>query len=231
MATAIPTTYVNGDVPTAAQFNAPGKALAGMGISTDNDAKPILPLSLDPPFVIPLPGAVQFKPIPTNSTYTVTSGKLLYVQVMAGAGTVTLTPLGGSAISVTLHSTAPISPARFCLMAGDQIALSASVWAAGLLLDVPALPSTPTRVLVAVTNSAAYTVPNNSAFIWTAAIPAGGNLSIPLTVDGVQIPPATNPSYASAPYGSWQPTVVGANQIIGSANTNPVLISGLVYSA
>ena len=233
-ATTIPSTYAQGDTPTREQWNAPGKALNGLGLPNDNDGDPILPLSLDLGVPVLL-GAVnaQTKVVGGGTSYTVPAGKLYIVRSFShiSGGADTVTPSGGAAINLSTIGASGFGPVRLYLGAGDAIAMAASSYCCGILMDLPSTPSTPARILQIVDNATAYSVPASKQLLLMHATATGTNVNDLLTIDGATAAPLVNPgNVQTATLNVFEPLILAAGQTVAGANPTDILISGLLWS-
>lgn len=229
----IPRSFVAGEKPTVAQWNAAGNAFFGMGVADDNAGKLIIPISLDLPFGVRSGGGTpQTKAIAGSTTYTVPSGKFFYVQVISASSTVIVqvTPSGGSAINVSLNTAIFLAHTGLCLGAGDSITVPANAVASGLLFDAAALVGSPARVLEKFNNTTTYTVPTGKHLLATHLMPCATQSLC--QIDGVGAIYAY-PFGGLSSAGQHQTTprlYLAASQALSVSSANDWLVSGMAYS-
>jgi hypothetical protein len=232
MATVIPTTYAQGDVPTAAQFNAPNKAIVGLGTPDDNNGSPWLARSLGIP--VPVRGSdpnLAAKAIPANGSYVVPAGQWFVVRYIGVGNTtvggITVTPSGGSGFTA-VSNVLLYQPLPLVLGPGDAISTGQSSTVLGFSMSAPADAAAGTTV---VTNTATYTVPANSLAYLVAAVSPG--TIVQLVVDSVAgPPPAPLAASSGTPVGAIVPTVpFKAGQVLASSSTTGILLSVIVMAA
>lgn len=228
MAITLPSTYARGDKPTKEQWSAPNKALNGMGVGTDNDGKPILPLSFELPLPILLGAsgeeAVQ---VSGGTTLIVASGKIVVIENYYHAGSVTdtVTPSGGAAI--TLSANAANGTSRVCLVltAGDAITMGAGSFCSGLRMNLPTVPAAPVRILQVVDSGVSYTVAANKRALITHASAAAGTPN--LLLGGSDAVKPGDPG--TTPY-NLPRLLATEGQTLAGSTTDDILISGLLLS-
>lgn len=233
---AIPSTYVDGDEPTAAQWNSPGLALKSLGLSDDNGGRVQFPGSINLP--VALQGAlagVSTRVVTPAAAFTVPPSTLAILRGWgfdATLGQILYAPAGGSATLLVGYVGTPFAPtpANVVFGAGDTISVTgaATTPASGAILQLLPQPANCSRFLfnVAMEPTAHYIVPGNGALLITAFLGTGTVITAYIDDNAVAVPPFGN--YATGGLGYPAPILLAAGQKLECSVAT--VVNGLLFT-